>query len=422
MARSGPELLAELQRHGVSEPAGRIYLVATREGPLPASELARATAVHRVHAYRCIQELVRKGCLNPVGRRPMRFAALPVDQLLDRWIHEESQQLEALRNGRDRLLAEWRDADGSFEPTDGRRFSIIEGQDAIHRFLKGRFGAARKELLITVSGFSLPRAADGGLDRALSEARKRGVKVRLVSEVEASNRTEAKLFAHVCELRHARRPVTNRAIVVDHARAAIFVTGAEGLGSGEAQVMLWTSDPRVVALAREYHRRLWASAVPIDERFVELENPNRAILPIRRGDARAPFERLQEIAELGMNAAGVRELRLDLPELIETVARQIGRQVGEEIDGDSPQAVARSLSEYYSGHSMGRLDVFREKPLILRVRNCFACRESPEIGRVLCPSLLSAVLERRLGTSWTVSKPDPTRHAERGCHFAVRAA
>ncbi|MCI4334570.1 MAG: helix-turn-helix domain-containing protein [Thermoplasmata archaeon] len=423
MARNGGGLVELLVAHGLAEPAARIYLVASREGPLPASELARATAVHRVHAYRYINELVERGLLEPTGQRPKRFAPLPVDELLDKWIREEATRLEALRDGRERLLAEWRATVGTPEPHDARRFSIIEGQEAIWRLLKRRFGAARSEILIAVSAFSLPRAVDGGLDRALAHARARGVRVRIVTEVGPSNRTEVKLFSHVAELRHARRPVSNRAILIDRKSAAVFVTGAEGLGGSEAaQLMLWTTDPRFLALTRAYHQRLWSLSVPVDEREVELEQPARAVLPIRRGQSSETFARLQEIAELGMTATGIEELRVDLPELIETVARQLGRQIAEGMEGTSPEEVVQELAAYYRTHSLGKVEVVRSAPLTLTVRNCFACRHSPEIGRVLCPEIIGTVLETRLGERFDISKPDPTRHAERGCVFGVRAA
>jgi len=57
------------------------------------------------------------------------------------------------------------------------------------------------------------------------------------------------------------------------------------------------------------------------------------------------------------------------------------------------------------------------------VTGCFACTgDSPEIGRVMCPELLRTILEARLGQRWEVSKPDPTKHASRGCVFTATPA
>jgi len=141
------------------------------------------------------------------------------------------------------------------------------------------------------------------------------------------------------------------------------------------------------------------------------------------GREAVPFQRLKEIARLGMRASGVRSFHLDLPDLIGTIARQLGREIADDIEGASPAEVTKNLAGYYATHTMGRLTVERERPLTVRVSGCFACMpDSPEIGREMCPQLLRAVLETRLGHHWVVSKPDPTKHAKRGCAFTATPA
>ncbi len=420
MTRPKGGLLELLLAHGVPEPAARIYLVASREGPLTASELARATAIHRVHGYRFIRDLVDQGLLRAAGQRPARFAALPVPELLDRWIAGTAEELDRLKNDRERLVDEVLHGPHGLAGADGRRFTVVEGRPAIHAFLRRRIGAARKEILISVAGFALARAIDGGIDRALKEAQARHLKVRVVTEASPSNLAEVKLFDHVAEMRHAIRPMTSRAVLIDREQAYLFVSGEEGLGgNGDAELLLATSDPHFLALTREHHQRLWAHAVPINERLVELESPPRAVLPVPREQMGETFQRLREITELGMTATGMEQISIDLPDLIQAVAAQLGHQIGEEIEGRSPEEVARSLAEFYSKKSGGKMQLVKESPLTVKITECFACRNTPEIGRVLCPALIGAVLERRLGGSWDVSKPDPSRHATRGCLFAL---
>ncbi len=105
------------------------------------------------------------------------------------------------------------------------------------------------------------------------------------------------------------------------------------------------------------------------------------------------------------------------------IARQLGREIAAEIDGDTPAKVGQALSTYYETHTMGHLAVVRDRPLTLQVTGCFACTsDSPEIGRVMCPQMLRTVLETRFGNRWEVSKPDPTKHATRGCLFTATQA
>ena len=424
MSRSGAGLRELLLEHDVPEKAARLYLAACRAGPQTASELARLASVNRVEAYRAIQGLVDDGLLSATGSRPRRFAALAPERLLDRWISGAADHLRGLEHDRARILADWEAGRSEIGDEDPRKFAVLDGRETIRRFLRKHVGVASREVLVSATGSWLSSMIDGGIDRAFGEARERGVKVRLVTEVLPANLTEAKHFASVATLRHAQSPVLNRAVVFDGSGALVFVSGDDGLGSArEEQVALWSVEPAFVDLARAYHRRLWSAAERAEARFVHLEEPDSALLPVVAGREAVPFQRLKEIARLGMRASGVRSFHLDLPDLIGTIARQLGREIADDIEGASPAEVTKNLAGYYATHTMGRLTVERERPLSLRVSGCFACMpDSPEIGREMCPQLLRAVLETRLGHHWVVSKPDPTKHAKRGCAFTATPA
>ncbi len=424
MGRPAQGLLELLAEHGVPERAARVYLAACRAGPQTASELARLSAVNRVEAYRFIKQLTRDGLLEATNGRPRRFAALSPDSLLDRWIHGASERLRRLEHDREKVLADWEESRTELDDGDPRKFAVLEGRETIRRFLLKRIGAAERQLLLSTTGGSLAGLLDNGLDRALRDAAGRGVKVRIVSEVYPPNLAEAKHLATFAELRHASGPVVNRALVIDRLGALVFVSGEDGPGrTDDEQVALWSSAPMFVQLARNYHRRVWGPARRSEARFVELESPPSAVLPVHAGKEAVPFQRLTEIAKLGMRASGVRDLRLNLPELIETIARQLGREIAEKVEGRTPEEIARSLGGYYETHTMGHLTTVKARPLTLRISGCFACTsDSPEIGRVICPQLLRAVFETRLGQRWEVSEPDPTKHAARGCVFTATPA
>jgi sugar-specific transcriptional regulator TrmB len=424
VGRPGSGLLELLSEHGIPEKAARVYLAACRTGPQTASELARLSAVNRVETYRYIKQLSAERLLKATGGRPRRFAATAPDELVDRWIRRASDRLRQLEEDREKVLADWEESRTEFEDGDPRKFAVLEGREAIRRFLLKRIGTAERQILLSTTGLALAGLIDHGVDRALRTAAARGVKVRFLTEIYPTNLVEAKHFQSFAEVRHSKGPVANRAVIFDRLGALVFVSGEDGQsGNATQQVALWSTAPMFIQLAREYHRRLWAPAARAEARVVELENPPAAVLPVIAGKEAVPFQRLKEIAKLGMRASGVRELHLHLPELIETIARQLGREISGQIEGRTPEEVAQALARYYEAHTMGRLTTIKDHPLTLRVTGCFACtRDSPEIGRVLCPQLLGAVLETRLGQRWEVSKPDPTKHATRGCVFAATPA
>ena len=424
MGRPGSGILELLVEHGVPEKAARVYLAACRAGPQTASELARISAVNRVEAYRFIKQLTDEGMLRAATSRPQRFSALSPDALIDRWIHRASERLRSLERDREKILSSWEEQRTEFDDGDPRKFAVLEGRETIRRFLAKRIGAAERQILLSATGLSLPGLIDSGLDRALRKAGARGVKVRLVTEVYPTTLVEAKHLSAFTELRHSNGPVMNRAVIFDRLGALVYVSSEDGLGrSGEEQVALWSSAPMFVRLARGYHRRLWTPAVRCEERFVELETPPSAFLPVVAGKETQPFQRLKEIAQLGMRASGVRELLLNLPALSEAIARQLGHEIAGRIEGRSPEEIARDHADNYETHTMGHDTRLKDRPLTLRDSGSIACTsDSPEIGRVMCPQLLRTVLETRLGQHWEVSKPDPTKHAARGCIFSATPA
>ena len=421
MSRPAPGLLALLAEHGVADKAARLYLAACRAGPVTASELARLSATHRVEAYRVIGDLVHDGLLEPTGSRPQKFHALPPDQLLERWIQHASDRLKRLEHDRPKLLADWEAEKVDVHETDPRRFAILEGSEPIRRFVRTRLGTAEREILLTVAGPSLAGLIDSGFDRALKAAADRAVKVRLLTEVDRGNLAEAKHFSGLLELRHAVAPIHSRSMVLDGSGALVYVSGEANPGEApEEPVAIWSSAPAFVRFARQRHRRLWSAAERVEQRFVEVEDPPTASLAVVAGREALPFQRLKEVARLGMRASGVRSFQLDLPDLIAAIARQLGREIATEVEGRTVDEVLSSLTEYYRGHTMGQLAMVRTNPLTMRVTGCFACTsDSPEIGRELCPALLRSILEEKLGTHWGISKPDPTKHATRGCQFVA---
>jgi sugar-specific transcriptional regulator TrmB len=424
MTRTGSGLLQLLTEHGVPEKGARIYLAACRAGPQTASELARLSAINRVEAYRSIKQLVSEGLLSATGTRPRRFAALPPATLVERWIHSATDRLRQLESDRPKILADWEEQRTDLDERDPRKFAVFDGREAIRAVLLKRLGTATSQVLVSATGPLLSSMIEGGVDRGLREAVGRGVKVRVVTEVYPSSLPQAKHFAGFSELRHTAGPVSSRAVVIDRAGALVYVSGEEApAGPGTEEVALWSTAPAFVRRVRAYHRRLWTAATRVETRFVELENPPAAVLPVIGGREAVPFQRLKEVAKLGMKASGVRQFELRLPDLIETIARQLGREIAEEVEGETVGEVARSLSSYYQAHTSAHLSVVRDEPLTLRVTGCFACTaDSPEIGREMCPQLLRTVLEARLGGRWEVSRPDPTKHAAKGCLFTATIA
>lgn len=420
MARSGAGLVRLLAERGVAERAARIYIAASREGPQTASELARMSGIHRVETYRHIQQLHEAGLLRSVGGRPMRFRALSAEELLERWIRTTSEDLRRLETGREQLIRDFQEQIATPEASDGRKFVVMERRKALYSFLHKQIGLARKEILLSLSPSALARFIDGGVDRELRTAKQRGVKIRIITEINRGNLADAKHFATFAEIRNTRTMPAARGVLLDKAGAVVYVAGDLRPGGDEDQlVTVWTTDEQFLALVRIQFQQLWNHCAPSEQRIVELEGPPAASLPVRLGGEVESFNRLREITQLGMQVGGLRELPFDVSEFIDTVARQVGREIASELDGELPLEVARSLQEYYRVHNL-RFEILQEDPLLVRADGCIACDgASPEVGRLLCPAILRTIFESRTGGRWEVARPEARKRSKRGHVFAL---
>lgn len=378
------------------------------------------SGIHRVETYRHIQQLHEAGLLRSVGGRPMRFAALSAEELIERWIRTTSEDLRRLEAGRDQLLREFQEQITTPEAQDGRKFVVMERRQALYSFLRKQIGLARKEILLALSPSALARLIDGGIDRELRTARQRGVKVRVITEINRSNLADVKHFASFAEIRSTRTIPAARGVLIDRTGAVVYVTGdMRASGDQDKLVSVWTTDPEFLNLVRVQFQGLWNHCAPSEHRIVELEEKGTASLPVRLGKEVESFNRLREITQLGMQVGGLRELPFDVPEFIEAIGRQVGREIASELDGEQPLEVARSLQEYYRSRNR-RLEVLQPDPLLIRTDGCIACDgDSPEVGRLLCPAILRSIFESRTGGQWEVARPPARRGIEQGHVFAL---
>ncbi len=418
MPRPGAGLIRLLAERGVPERAARLYIASCREGAQTAAELARMSGIHRVEAYRHIQQLREAGLLRSVSGRPMRFAALAPEELVERWVRTATEDVRRLEENRGQILREFREQIATPEAEDGRKFAILERRSALYSFLKKRIGLARRELLLSLSPKSLARLVDGGVDRELRLAHRHGVRVRLVTEITRANLLDAKHFGTFAEVRHVGTVPSIRGILLDRRGAVVYVAGDHApTPTADRLVTLWTTDEELLQLLRHQFGQLWNHGTPADQRIVELEEPPVAALPVRLGREVESFNRLREITQLGMQVGALRELPFDLPEFIDTVAHQVGRQIANQLDGELPAEVARSLQEYFRDRGVS-FEILRPEPLLVRTTNCLACDgASPEVGRLLCPAILRTVFEARTGARWDVT--DGRRSGRRGHVFSL---
>jgi sugar-specific transcriptional regulator TrmB len=259
------EIVAQLVEYGLSKNEARVVTFLAKRGAERASLVARALKLNRTETYRTLRNLQRRGLVEGSLEQPVRFQAAPFSRCLEILIAERKDKVTALEERSSTLERAFESLNVETAAPAFERFQVLEGRTRIGQKLL--FMCESSKLQIdSITAFS-DLAGSGGrvfLD-ALSMLAKRGRKIRVITDINASAAKLVEPYENVIAFRHldlARRPVP-RVSIIDDTEALFGIGGAEEARvQGPEQVTLWISSRSFVRNLRAYFNEMWSSATP----------------------------------------------------------------------------------------------------------------------------------------------------------------
>ncbi|MGQ0796327.1 MAG: TrmB family transcriptional regulator [Methanobacteriota archaeon] len=260
------EALETLGKLGFSRYEAVVFVNLARAGVATAGEIARATGVNRVQTYRALDGLEARGLVEVTLDRPKRYAARAINEVFDLAAEEKRAELDGLDAMRRGLIDAWPRLARSGRDGPSVRLQVIKGRSQIYKAIRQVVGGATKEVLAFTTTKGLQRSYRAGINEVLLEAMRRGVKPKLIANVQAAN---AALMARVAE-RVALRHVdwhAGRFIVVDRREMIAFLIQDEGTIRGESETAMWTNSPDFVKAHLDIFENAWAAGASARERL-----------------------------------------------------------------------------------------------------------------------------------------------------------
>jgi len=263
--RTMEEIVAQLVEYGLSKNEARVVTFLAKRGAERASLVARALKLNRTETYRTLRNLQRRGLVEGSLEQPVRFQAAPFSRCLEILIAERKDKVAALVERSSALERAFESLNVETAAPAFERFQVLEGRTRIGQKLL--FMCESSKLQIdSITAFS-DLAGSGGrvfLD-ALSMLAKRGRKIRVITDINASAAKLVEPYQDLIAFRHldlARRPVP-RVSIIDDTEALFGIGGAEEAAThGPEQVTLWISSRSFVRNLRAYFNEMWGSATP----------------------------------------------------------------------------------------------------------------------------------------------------------------
>ncbi|MBN1683060.1 hypothetical protein JW865_05865, partial [Candidatus Bathyarchaeota archaeon] len=100
-------LTKKLLDYGFEEKEAEIYIFLSSAGPSPARIIARRFNFNRMKAYRILKNLEKKGIIQSVMSRPIKYLASPLNEVLSNKITETKNQLDNMEKNENNIIEEW---------------------------------------------------------------------------------------------------------------------------------------------------------------------------------------------------------------------------------------------------------------------------------------------------------------------------
>jgi sugar-specific transcriptional regulator TrmB/predicted hydrocarbon binding protein len=448
----GDELVLRFVESGLGEKEARVIVALSSASPTKASEIGRIVGISRMDAYNTLKRLQEQGIISATVEKPMRFTAIPINDVFELLIHREEQELQRLKEN----LAQFEAGNFSSNPivtdlgaNNPETFTVVKDRHNIYAAIERLISDSEEEIWLTLGKWGIMHFVKTGALDALAEAVARGVRVHMLVTLDhLTLKFYDKLDAAV-EVRHSEQLSMHGCIVDDDVAVQAVRVDSNPVGRGREDSALIIEAPSFIAAQKDLVQACWASAVSADAARVRLvEHQIIEPLTVELGDG-SFYQRLKELiadqvsdqhpTSVGWTNAILRRAgepiptQLDLPTFealgidISELLRQVGRRIGEEIaiglgQFDDDEQFWEELSSEWRSLGMGELLIEGSPISSIRISDSGACGGAPNFGRPFChldEGIIEGIIRSRFGLLAKAVERECTAQGEDHCYFEI---
>jgi len=443
------DVIRRLVDSGLEEKDARVAVSLAGREPLKASEIGNMVGITRMDAYNTLKRLQEKGLASSTVDRPMRFVGHAIADIFKLLIsHEEEElrrlkfHLDELNNGSEAFVTMPPDIR---EPT----FTVIKERGHIQASLKRLIGDAENEVVLILGKWGILHINRSGCVEVVNRASQRGVRVRVIAQIEEKTNRFYDELHDTIEIRHSDDSTSGSVLIDSDIVIQSMSMDSNPIGRGRDDSALIVESVEFLKAQRELVDTVWANSIDIHSARSRILN-RQMIEPLNISLGEGSFyNRLREgILEAMMEEGGAnvswtnavfRHQGEPIPlvpskafELMgiqfDPILRNIGRRIGEEIAleyshiDDNDEFITK-LKEIWKELNMGDLTIKGDPPNTVVVEDGGACGGQPTLGGMFChldEGILSGLLEARYGQSAEAVERECTSMGTGHCHYDIQ--
>ena len=239
----------------------RVWTALLSRGVSTAGELSNISDVPRSRTYDILETLEKKGFIVMKLGKPIKFVALKPSEVIERVkknlatdAQEKSKRLDKLKTEDilEELSGLFNEGIKFVEPAD--LSGSVKGRQNVYNHLDMMIRDAQDTITIVTTAAGLNRKIEA-LMPVLERAKKRGVTIRIVSQITDENRNVAKQLSKVAEIRHTPKMKARFAIV--DSNQLLFMILDDSVVHPNYDIAIWLSTDFFAAAMEQLFEAAW---------------------------------------------------------------------------------------------------------------------------------------------------------------------
>ena len=285
---------------GLSEREINALTVLSRKSNIKASELAKELDTTRLDAYNSLERLQRIGLVTTTADRPMRFSSPPLDSAVTHLIEIRKEQLKRIEQGLEDIQSgsKYSSPVEKNSPDDEPKFAVLKERVHIMKRIEKMAESSQDEIVLTLGKFGILHLCRSSALQAVNEAASRGVKVRVLSQLERRTIRFYNDLHESIETRHSDDLDAQGALVDDFEVVQYLSMEENPVGRGKNDAALTVESESFAESQKNLLDTIWEEAIPYEvasKRFTE----ERIVDPLKLTiDSGSFLEKIREVLQI----------------------------------------------------------------------------------------------------------------------------
>ena len=263
--------ITRLSVFGLNEKEVRVYFYLLNNGGKTVPELTGYTKGYRVDTYRILESLTDKGLIETSMTKPRIFAALPLHVALHLIMQRQRNKLRTMESAENEFL-EYADPTKFAPDTFGvtGKFRLVNGGSDILTTVSQMSTNAQHTILAILRPHSVPMLSYSGVLAACRGAVKRGVEIRIVTDVLSNNLPAIQAIKEFASIRCYSAYSGILFYTADESESITIVTASHQRPLDKSDKAFWMTNCNYATYLSSTFEMVWEHAIELEIRLEQI--------------------------------------------------------------------------------------------------------------------------------------------------------